>query len=121
MRARNGHEKEYEVETNREITDDFLDKMRRGIYLRELGVKTRPCLAERTGEKRFRIVLTQGLNRQIRRMCRACGFQVRSLKRIRVANLLLDDMRSGECRELTEQELQTLQNIVRGNGNGKEA
>ena len=58
--------------------------MRRGIYLRELGVKTRPCLAERTGEKRFRIVLTQGLNRQIRRMCRACGFQVRSLKRIRV-------------------------------------
>ena len=119
MRARNGHEKEYEVETDREITDAFLDTMRSGMYLKELQVRTRPCRVEKTGEKCFRIVLTQGLNRQIRRMCRACGFGVRTLKRVRVANLLLDGMKPGEQRRLTEDELRVLRNILKGNRDGE--
>ena len=119
MRSRNGHEKEYEVEVNREINDDFLDKMRRGVYLKELRVRTRPCRVKATGKQSFQIVLTQGLNRQIRRMCGECGYRVRSLKRVRIVNLLLGDLMPGERRELTAGELQTLQNLVRGNRNGK--
>lgn len=104
MRGANGHEKEYVVKVDREITDVFLKKMTQGVYLRELQTTTRPCEAAKIGKYTFRIVLTQGLNRQIRRMCRELGYRVQSLKRIRVMNVLLGDLKPGDYRELTGQE-----------------
>lgn len=104
MRGANGHEKEYVVKVDREITDVFLSKMAQGVYLRELQTATRPCEVTGIGKYTFRIVLTQGLNRQIRRMCGELGYRVQSLKRIRVMNILLGDLKPGDYRELTEQE-----------------
>lgn len=104
MRGANGHEKEYIVKVNKKITDDFLFKITHGIFLGELEATTRPCEAAQIGKYTFRIVLTQGLNRQIRRMCKELGYQVQSLKRIRVMNILLGDLRPGEYRELREEE-----------------
>ena len=108
MRGANRHEKEYIVKTDREITEDFLKKMGQGIYLKELGQTTRPCTVEKIGKYTFRIVLTQGLNRQIRRMCEACGYRVRSLKRIRVMHVLLEDLKPGEYRELGQEDIDRL-------------
>lgn len=104
MKGANGHEKEYIVKVSKEITEAFLQKMAEGIYLKELEVTTRPCRIYKEGKYTFRIILTQGLNRQIRRMCRECGYQVQSLKRIRVMNVLLGKLKPGEYRELTRQE-----------------
>lgn len=114
MRARNVHEKEYQVTVDREYEDTFLEKLQRGIYLKELRVRTRPCRAWRMGPKSFRIVLTQGLNRQIRRMCRSCGFRVITLRRVRILNLTLEGLKPGEYRELTEEELSELKTRVGG-------
>lgn len=108
MRGANRHEKEYIVKTDREITPDFLDKMRNGVYLKELDITTRECRIEKTGKYTFRITLTQGVNRQIRRMCEACGVKVKALKRIRVMNILLGDLKPGEWREITGEELELL-------------
>ena len=108
MRGANRHEKEYIVKTDREITPDFLDKMRNGVYLKELDITTRECRIEKTGKYTFRITLTQGVNRQIRRMCEACGVKVKALKRIRVMNILLRDLKPGEWREITGEELEQL-------------
>ena len=107
-RGANRHEKEYIVKTDREITPDFLDKMRNGVYLKELDITTRECRIEKTGKYTFRITLTQGVNRQIRRMCEACGVKVKALKRIRVMNILLRDLKPGEWREITGEELEQL-------------
>ncbi len=107
-RGANRHEKEYLVRVDRKITDVFLQKMASGIYLRDLDATTRECRVQKTGAYTFRIVLTQGLNRQIRRMCGACGFQVRSLKRIRVMNILLGDLKPGQYREVVGEELAKL-------------
>ena len=108
MRGANRHEKEYIVKTDREITPDFLDKMRNGVYLKELDITTRECRIEKTGKYTFRIILTQGVNRQIRRMCETCGVKVKALKRIRVMNILLGDLKPGEWREITGEELEQL-------------
>lgn len=108
MRGANRHEKEYIVKTDREITPDFLDKMRNGVYLKELDIITRECRIEKTGKYTFRIILTQGVNRQIRRMCETCGVKVKALKRIRVMNILLGDLKPGEWREITGEELEQL-------------
>lgn len=108
MRARNGHEKEYIVRTRSRIPDAALHQMSKGVMLKDLGVRTRPCEIERLGDRTFRIVLTQGLNRQIRRMCAAVGAQVRTLKRIRVLNVELGPMRPGEKREVTGEEKELL-------------
>lgn len=108
MRGANRHEKEYIVKTDREITPDFLDKMRNGVYLKELDITTRECRIEKTGKYTFQIILTQGVNRQIRRMCEACGVKVKALKRIRVMNILLGDLKPGEWREITGEELEQL-------------
>ena len=108
MRGANRHEKEYMVKTDREITPDFLDKMRNGVYLKELDIITRECRIEKTGKYTFRIILTQGVNRQIRRMCETCGVKVKALKRIRVMNILLGDLKPGEWREITGEELEQL-------------
>ncbi|MCC6093604.1 MAG: pseudouridine synthase [Eubacterium sp.] len=108
MAARNRHEKEYEVTVDKDLTDRFLSHMRTGVYLPELDVTTRPCRVKQTGRRTFRIVLTQGLNRQIRRMCKALGYEVRLLKRIRVVNILLDGMKSGDLVSLTPEEITSL-------------
>lgn len=108
MRGANRHEKEYTVKVNREITDEFLEKMSQGVYLKELEQTTRPCKLERKGKYTFRIILTQGLNRQIRRMCQEFGFKVTSLKRDRVMNIELAGLKSGEYREVQGKELSRL-------------
>ncbi len=108
MRGANGHEKEYIVKVDREITDDFVQQMSQGVYLRELEVTTRSCEVAAVGKYTFRIVLTQGFNRQIRRMCKEFGYQVKQLKRIRVMNVLLDEMKPGAYRELTGAETEEL-------------
>ena len=100
MRGANGHEKEYVVKVDRELTDDFPDQMRKGVFLKELDVTTRPCEAALMGKYTFRIILTQGLNRQIRRMCETLGYRVKSLKRVRVMNITLGDLKPGEYRQL---------------------
>lgn len=105
MRGANQHEKEYEVKVDKEITPDFLSKMSSGIYLKDLDVKTRECVLKKTGKFSFKIILTQGLNRQIRRMCEACGYRVKSLKRVRVMNVNLGNLKPGEYYELADEEI----------------
>lgn len=112
MKASFGHEKEYIVKTKQEITEEFLKNMREGIYLKELDVRTRPCLAEKIGKYTFRIILTQGLNRQIRRMCQEQKYQVISLKRVRVMNITLEGLRQGEYRVLKGEELEQLYELA---------
>lgn len=103
LRVENGHEKEYVVTVDRPVTDLFLQCMSSGVRI--MGVMTRPCRVERTGRDAFRIVLTQGLNRQIRRMCSALGYQVRSLERVRIVNITLDGLPRGAWRKLRPEEL----------------
>lgn len=122
MRAGNYHEKEYLVTVDRRITPEFLKKMSEGIYLKELGVKTRACRVELAGERQFRIVLTQGLNRQIRRMCEACRYKVVRLQRIRIMNLSLGSLKEGEYRSVTRKELAQLKELLNKkerNGQGR--
>ena len=119
MRGANGHEKEYIVKVDKELTDEFQERMEQGIYLPELERITRPCKVTIEGKYTFRIVLTQGLNRQIRRMCEALGYQVNSLKRVRVVNVELGKLKPGEHRELTAEEKKTLYHICRGNHGAK--
>lgn len=107
-RSVNKHEKEYVVKVNKQIDDSFLEKMRNGIYLKELEATTRTCVVEKTGPYTFRIILTQGLNRQIRRMCEALGYRVMQLKRIRVMNIELGNLQIGAYRELQGEELEEL-------------
>lgn len=108
MKASRGHEKEYIVKVKRELTEQFLQKMSEGVYLKELERTTRPCKVVKEGKYTFRIVLTQGLNRQIRRMCTALGQEVVALKRIRVLNIDLRGLKNGEYREVTGEELAEL-------------
>lgn len=100
MRSGNAHEKEYLVTVDRPVTAEFLKRMSGGMWLAELEKKTLPCKVEQTGERSFRIILTQGLNRQIRRMCEACGCSVTALKRVRVMNICLGDLESGGYRHI---------------------
>ncbi len=106
MRSGNAHEKEYLVTVDRPVTPEFLKKMSGGVWLEELERRTLPCRVEQTGVKSFRIILTQGLNRQIRRMCRACGCNVAALKRIRVMNIHLGELESGSYRQVEGEEYQ---------------
>ncbi len=105
MKGSNNHEKEYVVKTDKEITTEFIGKMEQGVYLKELEITTKPCKIRQVGRFTFHIVLTQGVNRQIRRMCQAFGYEVQNLKRIRVMNITLDGLKNGEFRELSEEEL----------------
>lgn len=108
MRGRNRHEKEYIVKSERAWEDGAIEHMREGVYLEELGQTTRPCEIERLGEKTLKMVLTQGLNRQIRRMCETQGYRVKSLKRTRVINIGLERLKPGEYREVTGKEREEL-------------
>lgn len=112
LKGRYGHEKEYLVTVNKEITASFLERMRKGVKI--LDTVTKPCTAEKTGEKSFRIILTQGLNRQIRRMCEALGYQVKTLKRVRIMNLELGSLKTGEYREITKEEYRELKRLLEG-------
>lgn len=105
MGGRNRHEKEYLVRVDKEVTLEFLRKMSHGIYLEELGVTTENCKAEKAGKYTFRLILTQGLNRQIKRMCIACGYRVRNLKRVRVMHIGLGGMKPGEYYELSDEDV----------------
>jgi len=105
LRARNHHEKEYIVSVNKPINDDFVKRMSSGIPI--LDTVTRPCVVQKIGRCSFRIILTQGLNRQIRRMCEYLGFSVTRLQRVRIMNIILDTP-AGVWRDLTTQELQHL-------------
>lgn len=117
MGSGNYHEKEYLVTVDRKITPEFLKKMAEGVYLEELQVRTRPCRVELAGEKQFRIILTQGLNRQIRRMCEANHYRVTRLVRVRIMNIELGRLRPGEYRSVTRKELAVLQNAIRDSRN----
>lgn len=112
MKGAHAHEREYVVRVQEELREDFLEKLRNGIYLKELDRTTRPCAVQRDGKYTFHIVLTQGMNRQIRRMCAACGYHVKRLKRIRIMNIGLDQLRTGESRILSEAECRALYRSV---------
>lgn len=106
------HEKEYEVTVDRPVTESFLKALAAGVYLKELQTTTRPCRVERLEKRSFRIILTQGLNRQIRRMCQAQGYQVQKLKRVRVMNIRLGRLKTGAYRKVTEKEFEELMNLL---------
>jgi len=109
LRARNNHEKEYLVRVDKPITEKFLEKMRNGVPI--LDTITKKCEVEKIDTMNFRIVLTQGLNRQIRRMCEHLGYEVKKLKRIRIMNIKLD-LPVGQWRDLKPEELQTLNQLL---------
>ena len=102
LRARNNHEKEYIVIVNRPINREFIKRMSNGVKI--LDTTTKNCLVKQLSQKKFKIILTQGLNRQIRRMCEFLGYKVQSLKRVRIMNIKLD-LPTGKYREFTREEL----------------
>ena len=110
LRAHNKHEKEYVVQVNKPITHDFVKRMQNGIPI--LDTVTRPCTVKQTHKQEFRIVLTQGLNRQIRRMCEYLGYRVTRLKRVRIMNVNLDT-KVGQWRHLTTKEVKDIQRMVK--------
>ena len=109
LRARNNHEKEYIVDVNRQINREFIQSMRNGVEI--LNTITENCFVKQLGPKQFKIILTQGLNRQIRRMCESLGYRVQSLKRVRIMNIELD-LPTGKYRELTKEELLELNRLL---------
>ena len=124
MRSTNHHEKEYLVRVNKPVTDAFLQKMASGVRIRKvekgevlLDAVTRPCEVEKLGKCSFRIVLTQGLNRQIRRMCETLGYHVEHLKRIRVLNIELKGMKPGTWRKINDREMAELQELLKDSKN----
>lgn len=115
MRAGNRHEKEYVVTLDREITNDFIMQMSNGVPI--LDTVTRPCKVRQSGAREFHIILTQGLNRQIRRMCEALGYHVQTLKRLRIMNIRLGDLKEGTYRDVTQTEWRELQRLIRHSSN----
>ena len=121
LRAGNSHEKEYIVTVDRPVTDEFIRRMSNGIPLHELETTTKKCKVERISRFVFKIILIQGLNRQIRRMCEYLEFEVVALKRIRLMNIWLGDLPVGEWRDLTSEELKGLQKAVETSDNTPES
>lgn len=109
LRARNNHEKEYLVTVDRQVNKDFIDRMSNGVPI--LDTVSKKCEVEQLGKFAFRIILTQGLNRQIRRMCEYLGYEVVSLKRVRIVNIKLD-VPVGKYRHLTSEELSTMERLI---------
>ncbi|HVI48637.1 MAG TPA: 23S rRNA pseudouridine(2604) synthase RluF [Chitinophaga sp.] len=110
LRAGNQHEKEYIVTVDQPITPEFIKAMRSGVKI--LGVMTQKCFVQQEGPNRFRIILTQGLNRQIRRMCEALGYNVETLKRVRIMNMTLKDLPPGKWRYFTKEEVANINTLV---------
>lgn len=119
LRAGNNHEKEYVVTVEKPITADFINRMGNGIPI--LNTVTKKCFVVQEGKYRFRIILTQGLNRQIRRMCEALDYNVNKLKRIRIMNINLDKLNVGEWRYLSEEEINTINKLVESSSKTEEA
>lgn len=115
MRAGNEHEKEYIVTVNKPVTEEFLEKMANGVPI--LDTVTRKCKVERFGKFKFSIILTQGLNRQIRRMCEYLGYKVTRLVRVRVMNIKLGDLKPGQYRDVTEEEIKQLYELIKDSSN----
>ena len=111
LRAANRHEKEYKVTVDKEITEQFIKKMSEGVPI--LDTVTRPCTVKKIGKYTFSIILTQGLNRQIRRMCAAFGYEVKDLVRIRIMNIRLGSLKEGAYRKLTDEELEELYEMLK--------
>ena len=109
LRGRNNHQKEYIVVVNRQINKDFIQRMSNGVEI--IGTITKNCFVKQLGPKKFKIILTQGLNRQIRRMCESLGYRVKSLKRVRIMNIKLD-VPTGKYREFTKEELSELSGLL---------
>ncbi|SFD75739.1 ribosomal large subunit pseudouridine synthase F [Chitinophaga sp. CF118] len=110
LRAGNHHEKEYTVVVDKPINLEFIKAMRNGVRI--MGVTTQKCFVQQETNDRFKIILTQGLNRQIRRMCEALGYNVRSLKRTRIMNMTLKDLAPGKWRYFTKEEISTINEMV---------
>ena len=108
MRSRYGHEKEYIVTVDRVVDDELLRRLSSGVYLKDLDVTTKPCKCQKVARNKLSMIITQGLNRQIRRMCEACGCRVTKLKRVRILDIELGDLPVGEYREATEKELNSV-------------
>lgn len=121
MRSANGHEKEYVVKVNKKLTDAFLKGMAGRVPLEEIDAVTKPSKVKKVDDYTFKIILTQGLNRQIRRMCQYFGYRVVALKRIRVMNIKLGDLKRGEYREITGAELAELTKMLENSDNRPKA
>lgn len=119
LRAGNNHEKEYIVSVNKTITEGFIQSMGSGIPI--LGTMTKKCLVEKISDKIFKIVLTQGLNRQIRRMCEYLDYEVTKLKRTRIMNVDLGYLQAGDWRELTEEEMKEINKMISSSSKTEEA
>jgi len=115
LRAGNEHEKEYIVTVDKKLSPDFATKMSRGVHI--LGTTTLPCKVKQLGSRSFSIILTQGLNRQIRRMCDVFGYEVTSLKRIRIMHIELGKLASGKWRYLSEPEVNELFRLIKDSQN----
>ena len=112
LRSANMHEREYVVTVNKPLTDPFLRGLSGGVPLVGLGVMTRKCKVKKLGKRKFGIILTQGYNRQIRRMCEYFGYRVEKLKRVRIMNILLGDLEAGAYRDVTEAEYDELMKML---------
>lgn len=117
MRSGNMHEKEYIVTVNRPVTESFLHGLANGVPLVELNTTTRKCHVKQVGKKEFKIILTQGLNRQIRRMCEYFGYRVQKLVRTRIMNIELGDLPAGTYRNVTPEEYRQLQSLIKDSSN----
>ena len=119
LRSKNSHEKEYVVTVNKTITDEFIQKMGNGIPI--LDTITDKCEVSKINNTSFNIVLTQGLNRQIRRMCEHLGYEVKTLKRVRIMNISIDGIKKGEYRSFTSDELKQIKSLIQGSSKTEEA
>ena len=117
MRGVNAHEKEYIVSVDKEIDGQFIKKMSEGVYLDELEITTRKCRVRKLSKYEFNIILTQGLNRQIRRMCQMLGYRVKTLKRVRIMNIKLANLKEDTYRDVTAEELAVLTSLLEGSKN----
>ena len=117
MRSGNMHEKEYIVTVNRPVSDSFIRGLAGGVPLVELGVTTRKCHVKKLSPRTFKIILTQGYNRQIRRMCEYFGYRVVELQRVRIMNIELGDLKEGGYRNVTEEEYKKLQRLISNSSN----
>lgn len=112
MKGANGHEKEYQVRLDKEVTKDAVARLSKGIYIKDLQRRTKPCVIEKTGRYTVKMILTEGLNRQIRRMWKAIGYEVKTLKRTRVLNVTLGNLKPGESRQILGYELEKLRELT---------
>ena len=117
MRSGNMHEKEYIVTVNKPVSDSFIRGLAGGVPLVELGVTTRKCHVKKLSSRIFKIILTQGYNRQIRRMCEYFGYRVVELQRVRIMNIELGDLKEGGYRDVTEEEYKKLQRLISNSSN----